>query len=250
MNNRVKRAVIMAAGMGERMRPVTLFTPKPLVRVNGIRMIDTAVRGLNVNGITEVYVVVGYKKEQFIGLEKEYPGLKLIENPYYDICNNISSLYTAREHLEEALILDGDQLIQNPRVLCREFSYSGYRAMWTDKPTKEWILTERNGIVTGCSRDGGERGWQLFGISYWTAVDGRALKLHLEMEFEKQEGRGLYWDDVPLFRYPQEYRLSVYPMEPEDVLEIDSIKELAAVDESYEKYLEGKGNEGDQGTVR
>ena len=48
----VKRAIIMAAGTGNRMHPLTLTTPKPLVKVNGVRMIDTVVDGLRINGIT------------------------------------------------------------------------------------------------------------------------------------------------------------------------------------------------------
>ena len=93
--NKAERAIIMAAGLGNRMRPVTLTTPKPLVKVNGVRMIDTVIQGLHENGITEIYIVVGYLKEQFYTLEQEYPGVTIIENPYYDTCNNISSLYVA-----------------------------------------------------------------------------------------------------------------------------------------------------------
>ena len=85
----VKRAIIMAAGLGNRMRPVTLTTPKPLVRVNGKRMIDTVIEGLHDNGITEIYIVAGYLKEQFYELENEYPGVTIIENPYYESCNNM-----------------------------------------------------------------------------------------------------------------------------------------------------------------
>lgn len=234
----VKRAVIMAAGEGKRMRPVTLRTPKPLVRVNGVRMIDTAINGLAANGIGEIYVVVGYLKEQFGALVRDYPNVVLIENPWYDTCNNISSLYAAREHLEDAVILDGDQLIRDPRVLTPEFRRSGYNAVWTEGPTEEWLLTVEKGVVIGCSRTGGERGWQLFSVSRWSAEDGRRLRRHLELEFEERENRDIYWDDVALFCHPDEYRLGVFPMEAGAVTEVDSLAELAALDPGYRRELE------------
>lgn len=238
--HRVKRAIIMAAGTGSRMQPVTLKTPKPLVTVNGTAMIDTVISGLHQNGIFEIYIVVGYLKEQFSFLKEKYPGVTIIENPYYNTCNNISSLYVAREHIEDAIILDGDQIIFNPEILAADFVRSGYNAVWTDEPTKEWLMTVTDGIVTNCSRTGGSHGWQLYSVSRWSAEDGRKLKRHLEMEFESKKNRQIYWDDVAMFCYPEAYCLGIFPMHSEDIVEIDGLDELIAADPSYKDYLNGE----------
>ncbi|MDO4607809.1 MAG: phosphocholine cytidylyltransferase family protein [Clostridia bacterium] len=237
--HKVKRAIIMAAGKGQRMNPVTLTTPKPLVKVNGTRMIDTVISALHKNGIYEIYVVVGYLKECFADLEKEYDGLKLIENPYYDTCNNISSLYVARDYIENAIILDGDQIIYNPEILNPQFEISGYNSVYTDGYTDEWLQTVQNGVVVSCSRTGGTGGWQLYSISRWTADDGKKLKAHLELEFQEKGNRQIYWDDVAMFCYPNDYKLGIRAMNTGDIIEIDDLTELAQIDSSYKKYLKG-----------
>ena len=235
--NKVKRAIIMAAGKGERLRPITLATPKPLVAVNGKRMIDSVIDSLHRNGIFEICIVVGYLKEQFKKLMDRYSGITIIDNPYYETCNNISSLYMAREYLEDAVILDGDQIIYSDEILSPEFERSGYNAVWTDEYTDEWLMDVQNGIVTGCSRTGGSHGWQLYSISRWNAEDGRRLRGHLEIEFEQKKNRQIYWDDVPMFCYPGEYRLGVREMHRDDIVEVDSIAELVKLDSSYRIYL-------------
>jgi CTP:phosphocholine cytidylyltransferase-like protein len=230
---RVEKAIIMAAGMGKRMHPLTLKIPKPLIKVNGVRMIDTIIQSLHQNDIYEIYVVVGYLKEQFKKLQEEYPGVILIDNPYYAVCNNISSLYVARNYIENAMILDGDQIIYNSKILAPEFDRSGYNSIWTDKETKEWLQILENEIVISCSRTGGKKGWQLYSISRWTAEDGRKLKRHLEIEFVEKKNRQLYWDDIALFCYPKEYQLGIRPMNRQDVIEVDDLNELIALDDSY-----------------
>ena len=234
---RVRRAIIMAAGIGKRMQPLTLTTPKPLISVNNTRMIDSAINGLHKNGIFEIYIVVGYLKEQFYQLESLYPGVTIIENPYYETCNNISSLYVARDYIEEAIILDGDQIIYNPAVLQPDFDRSGYNCIWTEHETDEWLLSVENGIVKSCSRNGGKNGWQLFSISRWTSSDGKRLKKHLELEFEKNKNHQIYWDDIAIFCHANEYELGIYKMNPGDVIEIDNIYELARLDHRYQIYV-------------
>lgn len=231
----VKRAIIMAAGIGKRMQPLTFEVPKPLVKVNGVRMIDTVVDGLLANGISEIHVVVGHLKEQFCAWAKDRP-VHLIENPCYDTCNNISSLYAAREYLEDCIILDGDQIIYNPSILAPEFARSGYNAVWCEGETDEWLMKAEDGIVKSCSRTGGAHGWQLYSISRWTAEDGKKLRRHLEQEFEAGN-RQIYWDDLPMFCHFSEYRLGIREMKAEDIIEIDGLDELAAIDPSYQSYL-------------
>lgn len=238
--NKVKRAIIMAAGYGHRMEPVTKKIPKPMVSVNGVRMIDSVIEGLIKNDISDIYIVVGYKKEYFNQLLEEYSdiNINLIENPFYDTCNNVSSLYCARNYLENSIILDGDQLIYDSSILSPYFNFSGYNCIWTDKPTKEWVLEldSESKIVRNCYRDGHEYGWQLYSISRWNREDGKRLKKHLEIEFEKKKNTQIYWDDVPLFCYPEEYTLSICPIEKGSVVEIDDFNELVTIDPTYREY--------------
>ena len=232
----VKRAIIMAAGIGKRMQPLTFETPKPLVKVNGVRMIDTVVDGLRENGIYEIYVVVGHLKEQFFEWGKD-KGVQIIENPYFDTCNNISSLYVAREHLGDCIILDGDQIIYNTSILDPHFTLSGYNAVWCEGETNEWLMDVESGVVKNCSRTGGSHGWQLYSISRWTAKDGEKLKQHLEYEFD-HGNRQIYWDDVAMFCHFEEYKLGIKEMQDCDIIEIDDLEELVAIDHSYQKYLQ------------
>ena len=233
MSHQAKRAIIMAAGKGERLRPLTLETPKPLIRVNGVRMIDSVILALHSQNIYEIYVVVGYKKEKFAELERQYPGLVLIENPYYESCNNVSSLFVAREHLEDVIILDADQIIQNKGVLYPFFERSSYCCFWQDQLTNEWLLNEKDGIVESCSRQGGKKGWQLQSISFWTSADGKKLKKDVEEIFVQKECKNLFWDDIALFIKPEHYSIGIREVSDGDIIEIDSYQELLEQDTSY-----------------
>lgn len=225
--------------MGKRMRPLTDKIPKPLIEVNGKRMIDTIVDALSENGIKDIYIVVGYMRDKFETWKEKYPYIHLINNPYYDTCNNIASLYVARDYIEDAIILDGDQIIYNSKILNPYFERSGYNSVWTDENTTEWLQQIKDEVVIECSRTGGRCGWQLYSISRWTKSDGKKLKKHLEQEFEENKDYDIYWDDIALFKHREEYQLGIYPMNKKDVIEIDNVIELSKVDLSYQKYING-----------
>ena len=234
------KAIILAAGYGKRLRPITDIIPKPLLEINGKKLIDNMIDGLIQNGIVEIYVIVGHLKERFEYLPQKYKKikLKLIENPYYKECNNISSLYVAREFLGDCIIIEGDFLLRNTKVLDPRFEFSGYCSIWTEK-TDEWLqTTDQNGVVISCSKTGGRNGWELFGISFWSKPDGEKLKAHLVEEFEYNGKTDVFWDDIPMFLHINEYQLKVRKINSGDIIEIDSIKELVNIDNSYEKFLQ------------
>lgn len=118
---RAKRAIFIAAGFGSRMAPITLNTPKPLVRVHGKRIIDGLIDACLAVGITEIYIVRGYLAEQFDQLLYKYPMIRFLENPSYNEANNISSAMCARYMFSNAYVFEADLLINNPGIIKSTF---------------------------------------------------------------------------------------------------------------------------------
>ena len=103
------RAILMAAGMGTRLRPLTVNTPKSLIEVNGMSLLERQIINLKEVGIDEIIVLTGYLHEKFDDLVKKYNLIKVI-NDKYDVYNNIYTMYLVREYLEDAYVIDADQL--------------------------------------------------------------------------------------------------------------------------------------------
>ena len=105
------KAVILAAGLGSRLRPITDEVPKCMVPVNGIRIIDKQISNLVKNGIKDIYVVDGYKAEVLAShLKEKYPFITIVSNPRYDVTNNMYSLYLTAQYVkgEEFLLMNSD----------------------------------------------------------------------------------------------------------------------------------------------
>lgn len=228
----VKRAIYIAAGFGSRLVPITLNTPKPLVRVNGVRLIDTSLDAVINLGITDITIVRGYLSEQFDQLKYKYPMIKFIENPIYNKSNNISSVLAVRNMLENAYVLESDLLVNNPKVLKKYHYCSDYISSYVDR-TDDWCFDVKDKIIQN-EKIGGENCYQLKGISYWNKIDGKKLAEHLNIAFNKPGGKELYWEQVPFVKYKNDYKVEICECKENDIIEIDTFKELKSIDKTYD----------------
>ncbi|MBE7064423.1 MAG: winged helix-turn-helix transcriptional regulator [Ruminococcaceae bacterium] len=229
---RVKRAIFMAAGFGSRMVPLTLNTPKPLVRVKGTRMIDTLLDAVIAAGIPEIYVIRGYLSEQFDQLLYKYPMIKFIENPLFNEANNIASIVCAGPLIRNAYILEADLVLSNPKLITKYQYSSNYLGIPVER-TDDWCIhLDKNGYISTVGI-GGINCHQIVGISYWTDYDGSRLVEHIKHVYNEPGGKERLWGQVPLVYYHDEYQVSVRECRFEDVVEIDTFNELKAIDPLY-----------------
>jgi CTP:phosphocholine cytidylyltransferase-like protein len=229
---RVRRAVFIAAGFGSRLVPITLNTPKPLVRVHGQRIIDPLLDAVSAAGIEEIYIVRGYYGEQFDQLLYKYPGIKFIENPMYNEANNISSLMAARYLLSNAYVIESDLLLSNPTLIQKYQYHSNYLGIPMER-SEDWCFEVKRGRIQDV-RVGGEGGvWQMVGISYWTAKDGHKLVGDIEKTISMPGGKERYWDEVPLTYCADHYDVYVRECSHDDIVEIDTFRELQQLDSIY-----------------
>ncbi|MBO4433665.1 MAG: winged helix-turn-helix transcriptional regulator [Clostridia bacterium] len=230
---RVKRAVFIAAGFGSRLVPITLNTPKPLVRVKGKRIIDTLIDACIAAGINEIYIVRGYLAEQFDQLLYKYPMIKFLENPLYNEANNISSAFVARDLFQNAYVLEADLLVYNPKIITKYHYTSDVIGIYRDK-TDDWCFEyDKDGFVKE-EKIGGINCYQMIGIYYINSEDGKKLFHHIEEAYYSPGGKEKYWETVPNQVYKGQYKIYIRPSKETDVIEIDTFKELKAIDKTYD----------------
>jgi len=230
---RVKKAIFIAAGFGSRMVPVTLNTPKPLIRVNGKRIIDTLIDACLEAGIGEIYIVRGYLAEQFDQLLYKYPMIKFLENPSYNEANNIGSAMVARYMLQNAYVFESDLIISNPSIIKKYHYNSDVLGIWKER-TDDWVLdVDKDGFVCD-EKVGGLNTYQMVGIYYFNAADGAKLSEHIKEAYLAPGGKERYWETVPNLAYKGQYKIEVRPCKEEDIVEIDTFRELKAIDKTYD----------------
>ncbi len=229
---RVKRAIFMAAGFGSRMVPVTLTLPKPLVMVNGVRIIESLLDAVIEAGITEIYLIRGYQGEAFNMLLSKYPMIKFLENPDYNKANNISSAMIMKDLMENAYVFEADLVLYNKRII-RKYEYStNYLGRQTDY-TNDWCFKVKDGVIHELLTEGHDV-WHMYGISYWSSEDACKMSSDIEKVYNGVDGHGKYWDEVSMRDCKDNYSISVKPVYEGDIIEIDTYEELKLVDRRYD----------------
>ena len=229
---RAKRAIFIAAGFGSRLVPITFNTPKPLVRVHGQRIIDGLIDACLDAGINEIYIVRGYLAEQFDQLLYKYPMIRFLENPVYNEANNISSAMVARYMLSNAYVFEADLLISNPKIITKYHYTSDFLAIKKDR-TDDWCFIVKDGVIVE-EKVGGLDCWQMVGISYWNEEDRHKLSDDIKMTYEQPGGKERYWEQVPLVFCKKHYKVEVRECRENDIIEIDTFRELKAIDKTYD----------------
>lgn len=218
-------AIILAAGMGTRLRPLTNEIPKCLVPVNGVPMIERQIQFLHEKGITDITLVSGYKAEKLDYLKEKY-GVDIVFNYKYDTCNNIFSMYLVRERLHDTYVIEGD-VYMDKNCFMQDIKQSTYFSMWKDEEVNEWGLSidEKNNLQEIVI--GKVKGYIMSGISYWTASDAQKIVTHINEIISSKDYTDLFWDNAVI----DIYRLLNIQVHGVDcIYEIDTEAELRALE--------------------
>ena len=114
------RVIILAAGKGERLMPLTNNTPKSLLELaNGTSVLESQLLSIHAAGIRDVAIVTGYLTEQIEAKINKYSQeynieFQIVYNPFYDVSNNLISLWQAKHYMnEDFIIINGDDIFKD-----------------------------------------------------------------------------------------------------------------------------------------
>ena len=230
-------AILMAAGLGTRMAPLTETVAKPLVKVHGEAMIETIIKGLK-ERVDHIYVVVGYKKEQFESLEEKYPNLTLIENTEFMTINNISSIHAARSVMgsDDCFICEADLYVSDPSIFQATLDQSCYYGKFVQGHSDDWLFEQDAfGRITRVGKHG-DNLYNMCGVAFFKKDDAALIRDAIDEAYKhKGEYENLFWDDI-VNQQLDKLELTVHPVKHSQIVEIDSVSELAVVDPEYYKF--------------
>ena len=218
-----KNAIILAAGFGMRMVPINTETPKGLLEIKGDRLIERTIRQLHEVGITEIYVVVGFMKEQYEYLIDEY-GVDLIVAPDYASKNNLHSLKTAADHLSNSYIIPCDIWCEkNP--YSRNELYSWYMVSDLVDDDSTVRVNRKQELVVQKEQAGGNA---MIGICYLLETEAEIVRERLEELGRDSRYDGAFWEET-LYRKDRMI-VTARVVHAADAVEINTYEQLREID--------------------
>jgi len=216
------RAVILAAGIASRLRPLTENTPKCLLKVGGKNILQLTLENLLANNITDLVMVTGYLEHQIKDfISAAFPQFRVtyIYNELYDSTNNIYSLWLAKDALlgDEMLLMDSD-IVFDSRIIA-ELTQSGYDnclALKRHKVGDEEIKVKADelgrvmeiskivlpalavGESIGIEKFGKQSLYKLFEIIERKVIQEKMVNIFYEVAFEQliKEGEDIFTVDI------------------------------------------------------
>lgn len=229
---RVKRGVILAAGLGTRMLPITNTIPKPLVSINNTRIIETSIRALTEAGISDITIVVGHLAHKFDVLLDTWPNLKLVTNAQYKTTNNITSVNLVSDKLNNCYLIEADIFIQNKSII-RSYEYrSNYCGSYV-LSCNDWYFKKRGDLIVGLDYQTQKPCHQYIGISYWTEDEGKKLARNIHNACKDSANWKYFNEDIPFNLYKSHHKLYLRQIEKSDAIELDTLEELSEFKRSF-----------------
>ena len=226
-----KRAVILAAGYGMRMVPVS-NTPKALLEVHGERLIERQIRLLHEAGVEDISVVVGYRKEQFEYLTDRY-GVKLVFNPDYAVRNNLHSLALAADCLDNCYIVPCDLWCgENP---FRNFELCSWYAVSEEEDVHSDVRVNRKGELV--RKSPAEAGNRMVGIAYVCGKENGWLRSRIAVLDNERQYAGAFWEEALYSGDRMTVPARVFPAG--EAVEINTYEQLRELDSSSNNLQAG-----------
>ncbi|WP_253904813.1 phosphotransferase [Adlercreutzia sp. ZJ473] len=236
---RVENAVIMAAGLSSRFAPISYEKPKGLLKVRGEVLVERQIKQLQEAGITDITVVVGYKKEYFFYLEDAF-GVSIVVNPEYASRNNNSTLKVVEHLLGNTYVCSSDDYFTvNPFEPYVWKAY--YAAEYAEGPIREWCLktsARTRDRITGVTV-GGSDAWYMIGHVYFDRAFSRRFVEILDAEYDLPQTAGKLWEELYL-DHVKELDMRVRRYEPDVIFEFDSLDEVRAFDPRFLENLDSE----------
>ena len=187
---RTKAAVILAAGVGARIAPISYELPKGLLVVHGEVLIERLIRQLRRAGISDITVVVGYMKEKFFYLEQKYPGLRLIVNNRFGVKGNLYSVYVAKELLANTYLCYADHyFVENPFLNDNPENISYHACAYKNGRFGEFSVEYSDAdVITGVNI-GGNSQMSMVGQAYFNEGFSARLRKLMEKEIKSYGNR-------------------------------------------------------------